>query len=210
MDKRRFEQLWSRCTDSCGDMGGLFVEVARSYGEGHRRYHTPEHVEHCLDQFDAARPLMDDPDSVELALWYHDIIYDVVRRDNEARSADLFEQRAREGMSAERVRTVRDLIMVTVHSRVLPASADEGYMVDIDLSSFGLPWERFLVDSVAVRDEFGHLSDEEFYARQRNFLVALLEREHFCCTSFFRARHEDQARKNIARYLEVMASKGLI
>ena len=73
--------------------------------------------------------------------------------------------------------------------------------MDIDLSSFGLPWKRFWRDSQAVRREFDHLSDLEFMRAQRVFLNALLDREYFFGTTFFRARYEARARANIYRVL---------
>ena len=99
-----------------------------------------------------------------------------------------------------------------VKSKILACinNQDQGFMVDIDLSSFGLPWELFLRDSVAVREEFSHLSDEEFYPKQKGFLESLLHREHFCYTEFFRRRHEDRARTNIQRYLDELAARGLL
>jgi predicted metal-dependent HD superfamily phosphohydrolase len=210
MDKRRFVGLWSRCVPTQrDDAGRLFDEIADRYAEPHRRYHSPEHVDHCLEELDAAREHIQDPDAVELAVWYHDIVYDVETPDNERRSAELFTTRAAE-MPPQRVSKVYDLIMVTVHTQLVPSTSDQGYMVDIDLSSFGLPWERFLEDSVAVRNEFPHLSDEEFYPRQREFLAALMARDHFCFTHFFRARHEQRARRNISRYLDGLEAKGLI
>jgi predicted metal-dependent HD superfamily phosphohydrolase len=211
MERRRFEQLWLRCAaDGAGDEAAeRFDEIDRYYREPHRRYHTPEHVEHCLSQLDAAHAHMAEPDAVELAVWYHDVIYDVGASDNELRSAQLFEARARGRLSESLVRSVHDLIMVTVHNQVEPGTRDQGYMVDIDLSSFGMPWERFLRDSIAVREEFPHLSDEEFYPRQKEFLGSLLRRDHFCFTEFFRVRHEDRARENIARYLDELERRGL-
>ena len=210
MDRDRFERLWSRCASASCSVPGLFEEVAAHYREPHRHYHTPGHVDHCLAQLDAARGEMQDPDSVELAVWYHDVIYDVERKDNEALSADLFERRATGVMPPERIRAVHDLIMVTVHTRAAPASLDQALMVDIDLSSFGLPWEGFLRDSVAVRKEYPHLSDEEFYPRQHDFLEGLLARSSFCFTEFFRRRHERRARENIERYLDILRSRGLL
>ena len=210
MDRDRFERLWSRCARASCSVPGLFEEIAAHYREPHRHYHTPGHVDHCLAQLDAARAEMRDPDSVELAVWYHDVIYDVERKDNEALSADLFDRRATGVMAPERIRAVHDLIMVTVHTRAAPGSLDQALMVDIDLSSFGLPWEGFLRDSVAVRKEYAHLSDEEFYPRQHDFLQGLLARDSFCFTEFFRRRHEHRARENIERYLDIVRSRGLI
>ena len=45
-------------------------------------------------------------------------------------------------LSQEVIDAVYELIMVTIHDKKLPSSVDQGYVVDIDLSSFGLPWEK--------------------------------------------------------------------
>ena len=212
MDKRRFEQLWQRCSieGNPGGAGVRFDEVQARYAEPHRRYHTPGHIAHCLQQFDAARELLDDADAVELAVWYHDVVYDLGVDDNEARSAQLFARHGAGELSEELINTVRDLIMTTMHLCSLPATSDQAYLVDIDLSSFGLPWEQFLRDSVAVREEFPNISDAQFYPKQNEFFSAMLGREHFCFTEFFLDRHEHQARKNISTYLRNLSDKGLL
>jgi predicted metal-dependent HD superfamily phosphohydrolase len=211
LDRARFHRLWTRCAgcDPGDRVTANFETVEGHYLEPHRRYHTPEHVRHCLSQFDDARPRMAAPDCVELAVWYHDVIYDARSSDNELQSAKLFECHAGGVLPVGMIQSVYDLIMVTVHGKVRPKTLDQGYMVDIDLSSFGLPWPEFLRDSAAVRDEFPHLSDDVFYARQQSFLSSLLSREHFCLTAFFRERHEIRARDNISRYLESLEQRGL-
>ena len=210
MDKRRFEQLWRRCASDIDSIGldRRFEEVQVRYNESHRRYHRPEHIAHCLQQFDAAHALLDNADAVELAVWYHDVVYDIGVLDNEARSAEFFVRHASGELSAQMIETVHALIMVTMHLRALPVTSDEAYFVDIDLSSFGLPWDKFLLDSVDVRDEFPHVPDPEFYFKQSNFLLALLARENFCFTEFFRERHEHVARDNITSYLRNLKERG--
>jgi len=212
MDKQRFKKLWLGCARNgvAARAHECFAQVEDHYNEPHRRYHTPGHITHCLEQFDAARALMQHPDSVELAIWYHDVIYDVGASDNELQSAKLLRRHADDALPGDLVQRVHDLIMVTVHGLLEPACLDQAFMVDIDLSSFGLPWQRFLRDSVAVREEFPHMSDAQFYPRQREFLAGLLAREHFCATDFFRKRHETRARRNITRYLADLEARGLV
>ena len=212
MDRQRFEQLWERCGGRLASvaLADRFDEVSSRYSESHRHYHTPEHIAHCLQQFDAARSLMDDPNAVELAVWYHDVVYEIGVDDNEALSADLFARHAQGILSAVTIADVRDLIMTTMHLCSVPATSDQAYLVDIDLSSFGLPHGEFLRDSVAVREEFSCIPDQEFYPKQQRFLCELLDREYFCFTAFFRARHEQLARSNICSYLEELQGRGLI
>ena len=205
MDRDRFEALLSRCCiDGTGSVnpGHIFDEVSGRYGEPHRRYHTPGHIRHCLEQLDLAADLLEDRDAVEMALWFHDVVWEAqaAPASNEQRSADLFVERLGEVLDERFRDTVYRLVMVTVHPSE-PATPDEGYMVDIDLSSFGLPWEEFRRDSQAVRDELPHLTDEEFFPKQHRFLRMLLDQERFFVTDFFAERHERTARDNIERLL---------
>lgn len=209
MREARFKALWQRCASPASDerASTIYRDVRDRYMEPHRRYHTPVHIAHCLTQFDLAREHMEEPDAVEMALWFHDVIYDARANDNEEQSAKYFIECCDEELAPGFKSVVWDLIIVTIHKE-LPHSTDEKFMVDIDLSSFGLPWDRFLKDSEGVRDEFPHLSDEEFYPAQKIFLDALLAREHFCFTRFFRERHEQTARDNITKYLESLSKRG--
>jgi len=207
LDRLRFEALWNR---RIGDGAGVvFDELETLYGEPHRAYHRATHIEHCLRLFDLAAEGMDESDAVEMALWFHDAIYDIPTRENERRSAELFAARAGE-RGSERFRSkVRGLIMATTHIDP-PTTLDEAFIVDIDLSSFGRPWEEFLDDSRAVRAEFAHVPDAEFYPRQRKFLDSLVARPEFCFTEFFREQHEARARENIARLCAVLEAEGRI
>lgn len=211
MRERRFISLWGRCTASDSDTRGaeVYTDLKNRYSEGHRRYHTPVHIAHCLKLFDLARDKMDEPDAVEMSIWFHDVIYDARAQDNEEKSANYFIEVCADDVEQGFKSKVCDLIIVTMHTH-LPDSNDEKYMVDIDLSSFGLPWARFLKDSKAVREEYRHLSDREFYPAQKKFLQSLVSRKHFCFTKFFRDRHEKTARENIERYLENLKEQGLV
>ena len=208
LNRRRFERLWSR---SIGDGArAVFDELDALYGEAHRRYHTAGHIEHCLRQFDLGAGRMDEPDVVEMALWFHDAIYDIPGADNELRSAELFAARAAGRGSAAFRSDVHRLVMATTHLEPPPATLDESFIVDIDLSSFGRPWEEFLSDSRAVRAEHPHVPDSEFYPRQKKFLESLAARPVFCFTEFFRDRHEARARRNIERLCARLEAEGAI
>ena len=59
------------------------------YAEPHRAYHTQAHVDAMLAGLQELGEMIVHPAAVELAIWYHDAVYDPAAADNEARSADL-------------------------------------------------------------------------------------------------------------------------
>ena len=101
------------------------------------------------------------------------------------------------------IEQVHRLIMATIHSSP-PQLPDEKYVVDIDLSSFGLPWDEFIVDNRNVREEFPGLSDKEFALKNGGFLKSLLDRPSIYSTEFFRERLEATARENMQRQIELL------
>ncbi len=203
LDGARFRALWARrCTPAPRERpnGDVFALLAGHYTELHRRYHTAAHINHCLSQLDLAHPWIAAPDTLEMALWFHDAIYDPQATDNELKSAELFRQCSRGVASGSFRDDVYRLIMATRHSEP-PAREDEKWVVDIDLSGFGAPRDVFERESDAVRQEFTHLSDTQFVAGQCRFLASLQNRPRIYATDFFRERYERRARENIARQL---------
>ena len=200
----RFRGLWRRCLidDARDDGQSIHRRLLDGYREPWRHYHTFDHIRHCLTMFDQCRERVDHPDALELAVWFHDVVFEPGNADNEALSAQLYRELS-DGVHPPETRTLVDrLIMATLHNGGSLVDEDAKYMVDIDLSSFGLPWEAFLRDSENLRREAAGLSDAEFYSKAIGFHDYLQARERFYQTDFFASRFEDRARQNIARYLE--------
>ena len=70
----------------------VFNKLIAAYSEKQRAYHTLQHLYECLVLVDSIRADLIDADAVELALWFHDAVYDTALQDNEERSACLAEQ----------------------------------------------------------------------------------------------------------------------
>lgn len=207
-DGTRFAALWARCTRGSPALAvAMYAKLAEFYGEPHRRYHTLNHIWRCLDEFDRAVDWMDEPDAVEMALWFHDAIYVPGAKDNEWRSAELF--RRWSGQRADRAfrQRVCDFIMATTH-REPPNQPDARFVVDIDLSSFGLPWDEFERDGRDLRAECPDMTDDEYYPGQLRFLLALQSRQTFFFTDYFRQRYEQIARANTRRLIENLRARG--
>lgn len=206
---KRFKRLWERrFADVTGtDPSALYAELAQLYSQPYRRYHTLDHIDHCLSQLDLASHQMNDPDAVEIALWFHDAIYVPEAKDNELKSAELFMDRLGRYVGPDFSQGVYNMILMTTH-REIPAHLDEQFLVDIDLSSFGLPWELFKENGQRVRDELQMISDEDFYPAHLDFLQSLLDRPTFFYTDFFQACYETVARENIRRSMEELRLQG--
>ena len=203
-DADRFQSLWRRCLidGAPDDSAKIHQMLLDAYREPQRHYHTLDHIEQCLGMFDRCKSQASNEDALELAVWFHDVVFEPDRPDNERRSADLYLELTR-GIQPDELRgLVERLIMATLHDGDSLQDHDARYMVDIDLSSFGLSWEAFLEDSRNLRLESAHLSDAEYYRKKKDFQACLLAKERFYLSDFFAERLEAQARSNLSRFFE--------
>jgi predicted metal-dependent HD superfamily phosphohydrolase len=207
-DSARFRSLWLRqqLPDLADGSQVVYQQLLDAYNEPHRVYHNLEHIGNCLTIFDRVTELLDNPDAVELAIWFHDVIYKVGDSDNEQLSANLF-MTLTDGLFSNEFRDrVYRHIMATCHDCSAITNTDTTLMVDIDLSSFGLPWPDFLRDSKKVRAEMSHISDAEYNKKQTSFQLSLLKQPSFYKSDYFCQHYEAQARSNLARLFELIKS----
>lgn len=185
-----------------GDGRAAYQNLVEHYAEPHRAYHTLAHIAHCLRELAQVRHLALNPDAVEMALWYHDVVYDTHAKDNEEKSSGfaamvlVCDAYLPSGFAAEVVR----LILVTRHV-VIPKDLNAQLVADIDLSSLGLSEDEFEENSRNIRREYQWVTQDEFNKGRRTFLESLLGRPRIYTTDFFHHKYEVQARRNIANSL---------
>lgn len=207
------ESLLHRWFDLCKRLGvkgdvvyhaNLFRRLAYYYNHPERHYHNLVHINNCLKKFDEVKHLLDRPDSVELAIWFHDAIYEVWAEDNEDRSASLamFFIVNLMRLSWELANWVDYLIERTKYfskdNIYQPETEDAKYLVDIDLFSGlgGLPSD-FSKKSELVAKEYGWVETDTFRKKRLEVFRMFLSRSPFYLTSYFRIGHEEQTRANL-------------
>ena len=182
----------------------LHAEVLARYREPQRHYHTVQHLDECFERWAEIRAHAEHPAEVELALWFHDAIYDTHRSDNEALSAALALGTALGlGVAEESAQRMSDLILCTRHA-VEPQGADAEALIDVDLSILGATPQRFDEYELQVRQEYGWVPEETFRQRRAEILEQFLARRHIYSTEIFRERYEPRARANLARSLAAL------
>ena len=204
----RFQGLWNRCLREGAESNAehAWREISQAYSEPHRKYHNTDHITHCLEEFDRAKPLADNVDALEMSIWFHDVINIPDAEDNEEQSAKLFTSLAKGCMHPNFINAVCRLIMATTHRNALQTN-DEFIIADIDLSSIGLPWEDFLRDNSALRKENRDTPSDDYRQSKLKFFLDLLARPRIYYTDFFHDRIEETARENIERYISTVESE---
>jgi predicted metal-dependent HD superfamily phosphohydrolase len=197
----RWHEMWKQLGAASPDPK-LHGELIARYSEPHRKYHTVQHLDECFEKLDEVRALARHPAEVELALWFHDAIYDVKRHDNEKKSADWARASAvAAGTPADACNRAHSLVMATRHKAV-PSGTDAEILVDIDLSILGAAPERFDQYERQVREEYAWVPHFLFRRERKAILKEFLARPRIFSTTHFRDRYEQQARSNIERSLE--------
>ena len=200
-DAARFGALWRRCVASPPSPDGarVYADLASRLGAPGRRFHNLSHIDDCLQRLDEVAPHLDDRDAVELALWFHDAVYEPGNPDNERRSAELFLAQSAGARPLFR-RRVAALILTTRRNRT-PRSNDCKFIDDIDLAGFGASWDEFMRNGKLLRREFAGQSDADYNRGLAGFLGSLRRRPRFFRTDWFAERLETQARSNLERVL---------
>jgi predicted metal-dependent HD superfamily phosphohydrolase len=151
-----------------------WAALVAAWSEPHRRYHDLAHLAAVLGLVGELATAAADPAAVRLAAWYHDAVYEPTRPDNEQVSA----QRARAGLRGlvpdERIDAVERLVLLTAGHDPEPGDADGAVLCDADLAVLAGPPEAYAAYASAVREEYGHLSDEAFTAGRIAVLEQLL------------------------------------
>jgi len=191
---------WRRCTSALAPRTitrGVLDQLLARYSEPHRKYHTLQHLTECLTHFEAVRHLAEQPGEVEIALWFHDGIYDTQRHDNERQSADWARAVLQSHDAAPAaVQRVDELIMATCHS-ALPVAPDEQLLVDIDLSILGAPPPRFAEYEEQIRQEYAFVPEGLFRQKRGEILRGFLARPAIYSTPHFQTELEARARDNL-------------
>jgi predicted metal-dependent HD superfamily phosphohydrolase len=192
----RWAQVWRQVTTAV-DPQLVYQELVSRYSGPQRHYHNLTHLGECLAEFDSARQSPKEPLAVELAIWFHDAVYDPHAVDNEERSAELAKQSITQaGGTAELGRAVAALVLATkAHDPAL--HPDAPLLVDVDLSILGQPKVRFLEYEAQIRREYHWVPEKTFAAKRTEILERFLARKRIYSTDFFFAKYEQQARTNL-------------
>jgi len=181
---------------------GLLAQLLGAWREPQRHYHTLQHLAECLALFDELRDQAQRPAEIELALWFHDSVYDVHARDNEARSSAWADRALREaGLPNDACARIHALIMATCHD-ALPASPDARLLTDIDLAILGAEPERFAEYERQIRAEYAHVPQEIFTRERGRILARFLARSPLFHTKAMQTRLAAPARRNLQHALQ--------
>ncbi|MCB0712352.1 MAG: hypothetical protein KDD67_08500 [Ignavibacteriae bacterium] len=194
----------SRYTEETTLVTRLWEEVEREYSSTGRHYHTLAHLVYMVEKVNECHGLLDDPDIITFSIFYHDIVYDPARQDNEERSTEVARDRlTRLNVPADELARCEAQIVATSDHKG-NGDPDTNYLLDIDLAILGeapLLYEDY---SRKIREEYAIYTDAEYNEGRTNVLRYFLGLERLFKTDLFYTRYEAQARDNLSSELRVL------
>ncbi|GAB3650269.1 hypothetical protein GCM10027594_25500 [Hymenobacter agri] len=202
MDQSQLAARWHRLTTplvpDAARREAEWQRLAAAYQAPSRHYHNLQHIENLLNRV-AAAPLRD-PVVVQLAVWFHDAVYDARRSDNEARSAAEALAFLR-GSLLEPARQQRVAFLIgrtADHIQPQPShDTDLLYFLDADLSILGAPAAGYWAYARQVRQEYRHVPTLLYRPGRRKVLAKMLAAPVLFQTPALRAELDAAARLNL-------------
>lgn len=180
----------------------MYDILVEAHAEKHRAYHTLDHIAACLNHLDIISGETDHPQEVEMALWFHDAIYQPFSASNEEDSAKWATGWLTEaGAGQKSVRRIEGHILAT-KSHGSAAALDQQYMLDIDLSILGTSPDIYMEFERNIRREYKRVPGFMFRKKRKAILEGFLDRSVIYLTDHFRGALEKQARSNISVAVE--------
>ena len=190
-------------------VGRTFDDLCTSYSEKHRHYHTLNHLTRIFDCLELHGEEIGDPARLAFAAWYHDVVYDPRRTDNEAKSAEraMKELDALGADNALRSHVVQ-LILATKNHTAGGRNYDDDIFLDAHFAILGSPHDQYRQYVIDVRAEYAHVDDTAWLNGRGTFLKKISAAPRIFRTGIFEGEYAEQARENIAWELTALDALG--
>jgi predicted metal-dependent HD superfamily phosphohydrolase len=205
MNSLHFIRFLKSCADagvSASALEEVGLDLLGRYAEAGRHYHNFTHVQKMLSWLDRTGEWSP---AMELAVWFHDAVYEPLGRENEAESAAYFERSMGPMLDAGLRADVVRLILATDFRRPRTGMPDEALLIDIDFSILASEWGEYDAYRHAVRREYAMVPEAEFTAGRSAVLRHFLSGSIFS-TDFF-VPLEPIAQSNLRRELTLLSTE---
>jgi predicted metal-dependent HD superfamily phosphohydrolase len=175
----------------------LWNEIEIEYTSKNRYYHTLAHLEKILLELEEVKSRIADWPTILFSLYYHDIIYNIRKSNNELKSAEFAEDRMQSlGIPKEKIEKCKEQIIAT-SSHKLSDDLDTNYFLDADLAVLGCSRGDYKIYSEDIRKEYRIYPDLFYNTRRKKVIKYFLSREQIYKTGHFYDKYEVQARENL-------------
>eukprot|EP01032_Pedospumella_encystans_P019931 gene19931-22656_t len=230
-----------RCKELCNKLNfsdsvaqNVWQVLETRYGEGQRHYHNMHHIRALLRHSATYADLIADKEAVDLAIYFHDVVYDPKSKTNEEDSADLFVHLCSPYINSTLCEKVRQYIIETKkHDVSLSDDNDLKLFIDMDMSILGVHPAQYAIYAQQIRQEYEFVPEADYCRGRAAVLESFLQpstvedaqpqttntteslsargnKKYIYATELCRSMWEDQARSNLAWESEILKSGRLV
>jgi predicted metal-dependent HD superfamily phosphohydrolase len=193
-------------------LGDRLMALRSRYAKPHRFYHGQAHIDALLGAPAGQGGHIAYPAAAELAVWYHDAIYDPAAGDNEDRSAALLVAEM-DGLACPSiVRAAEGMVRATA-GHELPANLLEwlrgntATFLDLDMAVLGANAGDYDAYETRIAAEYARVHGLSVYHSGRAaFLHGMLARKRLFHTERFHLCLDAPARTNLQRARQALAN----
>jgi predicted metal-dependent HD superfamily phosphohydrolase len=175
----------------------FWSELEKLYGSKKRHYHTLTHIEQLYFLLEKNKREIQDWEILVCSIFYHDAIYDVLKSNNEEKSADLAVKHLRllnfDNQQVEKC--YKQIIATKKHEKT--GDNDTDLFTDADLAILGSDWNIYEAYVQNIRKEYSIYPDFLYNNGRKKVLQHFLAMENIFKTPLFQADFEDKARENL-------------
>lgn len=181
-------------------INNAFNYLITAYSSPGRYYHTLKHILDVLITIDSLQAYSKDLIAVQLAAWFHDMVYDTQAQDNEEKSADYAcELLSNLGLPFHNIATIKRLILNTKSHQAAADDFDGQVLLDADLAILAAEPIQYQEYANAIRQEYAWVPEAEYIIGRRQVLERFLQRDRIYFTPFMFENAEQSARLNIQK-----------
>lgn len=185
----------------------VLLELVNNYSSDTRFYHGLDHIKFMLEAIAPWQNQANNYSAIQLAVWFHDVIYNPNAKDNEEKSAEYAAKVLnRLKISQTTIDAVTRMILNTQHHQAEPEDIDSQILLDADLAILGADESSYQFYAKGIRREYGWLSSEDYRLGRLDVLKKFLQRPRIYFTEPMFQQYEAQARKNMLAEIEALCS----
>jgi predicted metal-dependent HD superfamily phosphohydrolase len=185
-----------------------FSCLVAAYSTPGRYYHTLKHIDQVLSTIQILQGYTNNLAAVQLAAWFHDVVYDTEAQDNEKRSADYaFELLSNLGIPESTITAVTRLILNTKDHQAAADDYDSQVLLDADLAILATNSVQYYEYAHAIRQEYGSVAEADYITGRRQVLERFLQRSRIYFTPLMSEFAEPSARGNIQGEIQSLSKK---
>ncbi|MCC5623654.1 hypothetical protein [Nostoc sp. CHAB 5715] len=185
-----------------------FNDLVAAYSTPGRYYHTLKHIDRVLSIIQILQGYTSNLAAVQLAAWFHDVVYDTQAQDNEQRSADYaFDLLSNLGIPESTITIVTRLILNTKDHQAAVDDYDSQVLLDADLAILATNQVHYGEYAYAIRQEYSWMAEADYITGRQQVLERFLQRSHIYFTPLMSEFAEPCARGNIQGEIQSLLSR---